>query len=90
MVLVVGFLVGWGGGEGVGVDGVDWGGVFSSSFMYFALNSYFLGFFKMLTAIISFFVYFVGFHYDFCIFCSRKEKEMEKTFFLSHLSQRYL
>lgn len=37
--LVVGFLVGWGGGEGV--DGVS----FSSSFTYFALNSYFLGVF---------------------------------------------
>ncbi len=32
------------------------------------------GFFKMLTAIISLFVYFVSFHYDFHIFCSRKRK----------------
>ena len=63
---------------GVGVRGLM-GGCLLCSFTYFALNSYFWGFFKMLTAIISLFVYFVGFHYDFCIFYSRKRKW--KTFF---------
>ncbi len=74
---VCGFVSG-GGGDVVWVRGVGGVGGGGASLVVVSRTSLsiliFWGFFKMLTAIISFFVYFVGFHYDFCIFYSRKRK----------------